>query len=314
MARNRRNMARSLAAVLAAALFLLGPWVESALAEAEHESGCITCHQYAGLAVVEPDGRKRVLDIDEDARNSAPHARVRCVECHSKIDRTPHDGIDVIECTGACHEKDRAKIEAIDLANAGIHDGEQTAIATIDHRSACVSCHSIYPHKKDRHIRAIFNLHSAHLYCEVCHLEPERASALSYGWSAGDPVTFTGKPYGKILGKVDGGWLLARIGLFEVAGDKRTLVQHSEDLAAVGAYMMSQETMTNAEKIAEMDFFHRGIVRKKITVACSECHKENGRLDFRALGYTEHRAEELESLNMRGWATRYDTFYFPKLF
>lgn len=274
----------------------------------------MTCHQYPGLAVVEPTGQKRYLHIDEEARGNSPHAEVRCVECHTKIDRTPHTGIDQIDCTTACHAKDRDRIDAIDLSRAGIHDGEQTAIATIDHRSACIACHGIYPHTRDRHVRAIFNLHSAHLFCEVCHLDPNRSGQLSYGWSDGDVVTFIGKPYGKVLGKTAEGYLVARIGVFEGPAGRKVLIEHSGDLAAVGAYKLADRNLSDAERQEQLDYFHRGIVRKKITVACAECHTHQGRLDFRALGYSERRAEELETLNMKGWATKYDTFYFPKLF
>ena len=294
------------------ALLFAGP-VQSVFAEVEHESGCMTCHQYPGLAVIEPTGRERYLHIDEEARGQSPHAQVRCVQCHTRIDRTPHTDIDQIECTTGCHVQDRARIEAIDLTTVAIHAGEQTAIRDVRHRSACLSCHGIYPHTKDRHVRAIFNLHSAHLYCEVCHLDLARPEPLSYGWGPGYTFTFTGKPFGNVVGESDGGYVVERIGVFEGNGEGRKLIQHTEDLAAVGAFML-RASLSENELRSELDFFHRGIVRKKITVACAECHKQQGRLDFRGLGYGELRAEELESLNMRGWATRYDTFYFPKLF
>ncbi len=39
---------------------------------------------------------------------------------------------------------------------------------------------------------------------------------------------------------------------------------------------------------------NHGVTRKART--CDECHRPNGLLDFRALGYSEERAHDLENL------------------
>lgn len=282
---------------------------------ASDEGGCVTCHQYPGIAKLMPSGEFKVLHIDEQIQLESVHGEFDCRQCHTQINQTPH--IDtVVDCTTECHAKDREEIDAMNLSS--FHEGEQTAIKQIEHRSSCAVCHPVYPHGQNVKVRAIFNMHSAHITCEVCHLKLEEYADPSYDWGPAEKVDFLGKPFANyaVEETVQGvnRYTLSRIAVYAVSRDKREELVHSEDVASAVAFNSKVEEMTAPEKQHELDYFHREIVRKEITVACNECHRENGRLDFRKLGFDEQRTRTLQHLNIKGWATRYDTFFFPKLF
>ena len=47
---------------------------------------------------------------------------------------------------------------------------------------------------------------------------------------------------------------------------------------------------------------------------CQACHSTNGRLDYKALGFSAKRIVDIEELNIKGIITKYDEFYLPDLF
>jgi hypothetical protein len=62
-----------------------------------------------------------------------------------------------------------------------------------------------------------------------------------------------------------------------------------------------------------MDYFHRHIAKKQISVACDECHSAHSILDFKQLGFDEIKIDHLITLDIKGLVTKYKTFYFPEL-
>jgi len=281
---------------------------------ATDEGGCLVCHQYPGIVKLTQSGQFKVLHIDEQLQLESDHGEVGCRQCHNKINQTPHTDMTEVDCTTDCHLEDREKIVAMTSSLSAFHRDEKTAITKIEHKSSCAVCHPVYPHGKNNKVRAIFNLHSAHLQCEVCHLKLDEYAQTTFSWGVAEKVNFLAKPFANYAVEETQGadtYTLSRIAVY-ANGDQ--MVLNSEDIAAAVSFKATSEEMTTAQKQNKLDFFHREIVRKEITVACNECHRENGRLNYKNLGFDEQRINILEHLNIKGWATKYDTFYFPKLF
>jgi hypothetical protein len=45
---------------------------------------------------------------------------------------------------------------------------------------------------------------------------------------------------------------------------------------------------------------------------CSDCHKVGGKLDFKALGFSEERIKDLEHNEVVEGLKKYETLHFPK--
>ena len=86
------------------------------------------------------------------------------------------------------------------------------------------------------------------------------------------------------------------------------------DTADAREFILKQKNLSAAAQQKRLDFFHRDINRKEISVACNECHAEKSILDFKALGFDEKTHNNLVNLNIKGLVTHYKTFYFPQLF
>jgi hypothetical protein len=89
-------------ALLLAGLLLCGASVDS-IAAAEDELNCLLCHKHRGLSRVEKDGSFRLFYINEELFQDSPHARNECIDCHSDIDRIPHEDTEGVSCTQECH-------------------------------------------------------------------------------------------------------------------------------------------------------------------------------------------------------------------
>ncbi|OGT29197.1 MAG: hypothetical protein A2W28_11730 [Gammaproteobacteria bacterium RBG_16_51_14] len=70
---------------------------------AEDELNCLLCHKHRGLSRVEKDGDFRLFYINEELFADSPHSRNECKDCHSDIDRIPHDPSKGVDCTRECH-------------------------------------------------------------------------------------------------------------------------------------------------------------------------------------------------------------------
>jgi cytochrome b subunit of formate dehydrogenase len=64
---------------------------------------CALCHQYSGLGRIDKDGKKRLFYINEDAYTHSVHGRLRCKDCHVKVEKFPHADIEKVNCATECH-------------------------------------------------------------------------------------------------------------------------------------------------------------------------------------------------------------------
>ena len=99
----------------------------------------------------------------------------------------------------------------------------------------------------------------------------------------------------------------------EVKGNKKLLI-NTRDINKAQKYLMKEKKLTPDEKKKDLDYFHKDISRKEISVACNECHSSNSILNFNKLGFDKKKSKDLVYLNIKGLVTKYKIFYFPNLF
>ncbi len=292
------------------------PWRGSCLAM--DDSGCLTCHQYPGLVRPEmPDGFK-VFHIDEERYRQSPHGQISCGKCHTTVAKVPHTGETEVNCTNGCHlaEKDKRLIAQYDLAS--LHNKEKSYITRLTDGSSCRECHRLYPHQSSELARGFINMHIGFMTCETCHISREKFTSLQYDWTNSETATFAGKPFGarfnpKIGDASQSEHFISRITVFSKEdGTKRSLV-NTWDTQKARAYLAEEGKLPPDEKKKQLAYFHRDIHKNKISVTCNECHSKAGILDFKELGFSEKKANDLIYLNIKGLVTKYKVFYFPKL-
>jgi hypothetical protein len=305
--------------------------------------GCLTCHRYPGLVKHEKPDKFKVLHIDEDKYLLSSHAKTECRECHPKTVQIPHTDVTEVECTAKCHSKDKAKIDSIDRSYlTNFHKDQKFAITRLGDVSSCRVCHPLYPHRQNNKVRALLNMHTGFMLCEVCHIRDRNQANLFYDWNKPEEVEFTGEPYGTHEMKEDGApetsdsviskmlkilddtkepvepskakHFLSRIAVYRTDDGKNKLMINTEDNQKAGEFVKSENKLSKADREKDMIFFHRHIAKKEISVACNECHSPKGIMDFRKLGFSESKAKDLQYLNIKGLVTKYDTFYIPNLF
>ena len=309
------------------------------------KGGCLTCHGYPGLVKHTKPGTFKVLHIDGAKHLASSHGMTDCRQCHPKTVQIPHTGVTEVDCTTRCHLEERKKINALDPSYfVSFHKNERFAITRLDDGTSCRVCHPLYPHSSNNKVRALLNMHTGFLLCEVCHLRKEHFDKLTYDWKEHEDFEFTGEPYGthrkqeieepeeskdivsRLLnifsededGKKDGTkktkYQIARIAVFRANEKGSSLFINTTDNDRAGEYLKKEKKLSPKEKKEKLDYFHREIAKKEISVACDECHSPKGILDFRKLGFSEKKTNDLQYLNIKGLVTKYETFYLPNLF
>jgi len=283
------------------------------------EGGCLTCHQYPGLVRHEKNDGFTVLHIDEAQYARSAHGKVDCRKCHTTVVKVPHTGATQVNCNTACHRelKDKQKVKNYPLQD--FHKGEQSFITRLDDETACRVCHPLYPHTENKVVRALLNLHTGFMVCSVCHLKKENFPDFIYDWKDTENADFSGKPFGtyynpKTQTAHKSEHFLSRIAVFVKNDGERQLTFNPEDTRKAKEFMKNEKSLTQAQRDAKLEYFHRNTAKKEISVACEECHSSHSILDFKQLGFSEKTANNLKSLNIKGLVTKYKTFYFPDLF
>lgn len=72
-------------------------------AMAADELNCVLCHKYRGLSRIDQAGNFRLFYINQDLFKKGPHKRVQCKDCHTDIQKIPHDPAKKVDCTVQCH-------------------------------------------------------------------------------------------------------------------------------------------------------------------------------------------------------------------
>lgn len=67
------------------------------------ELNCVLCHKHRGLSRIDENGNFRLFYINQELFESGPHRRNKCKDCHTDIDRIPHNPVKKVDCTQECH-------------------------------------------------------------------------------------------------------------------------------------------------------------------------------------------------------------------
>ncbi len=166
----------------------------------------------------------------------------------------------------------------------------------------CLACHTFAAHRKDEKYAPFYNAHGTFLGCNTCHFVRE---GITYGWAeikngkvireqTGD---FYGLKYISVGDKVllSGGDSKARIVPFYAGKPVDIPLEGNESL------------LKDEEAVAKM---HSALTDKPFK--CDDCHKPNGRLDFRTLGFSPERVKDLEHNEILKGLKEYETLHFPK--
>jgi hypothetical protein len=291
----------------------------SSVSFALDEGGCLTCHQYPGLVRHKPNDGFKVLHIDEAKYASSPHGKVDCRKCHTPVVKVPHTDETRVDCTTACHldPKDREMVKQYPLKS--FHQAEQSYITHLEDETACGVCHHLYPHSENKVVRALLNMHTGFMQCDVCHLKKDNFPAIAYDWKDTENADFSGQPFGtyynpKTAKAHKSLHFLSRIAVFVKDSGNRQLTFDSEDPRKASEFLLKEKFLTAAQKAEGLNYFHRNTAKKQISVACDECHSSHSILDFQQLGFDDKTTNHLMGLNIKGLVTKYKTFYFPELF
>ena len=283
------------------------------------EGGCLTCHQYPGLVRLEKLDGLKILHIDEKKYLSSAHGKFRCRKCHSTVWKVPHTGETSVDCTTECHQKDAEKILADKDYLSTFHKKEQSFIVRLSENSSCRVCHPLYPHSDNEFVRALLNMHTGFMLCDVCHIKRGKFKHLAYEWHDTENAEFSGEPFGTYYNPHTNQahpseHFISRIAVFASDKGKKRALMNTWDTAKADEFMLKEKNLNPDEKNKALAYFHQDIEKKEISVACDECHSSHSILDFNKLGFDQKKTGHLIYLNIKGLVTKYKTFYFPNLF
>ncbi len=283
-----------------------------------------------------------MLHIDEEKHLNSPHGKVDCRQCHIQINRIPHTDETDVDCTTRCHFEDKEKIVAMKPSLSTFHKEERFAITSLEDKTSCRVCHPLYPHSRNIKTRALVNMHTGFMLCEVCHLKKENLDNLTYEWKSPESVEFTGDPYGthqkhetaknrraenvisrmlrifsseeKLPKETKTEYSISRIAIFSVVEDEKRILINTRDNDRAKEFRAREKNLSPEDKEKELKYFHKDIAKKEISVACNECHSPDGILNYEKLGFDEKKTKDLQYLNIKSLVTKYDVFYLPNLF
>jgi len=185
-------------------------------------------------------------------------------------------------------------------------------------KSACIACHSPYPHGKNLQAIAVMNLHTEFMTCHSCHLKVGEGEEIHFGWINPTGAESQAEPYGVRIDPSTG--LFAETEnhfskltpLRKTNGDWKPITSEKGVETAL-RYMDEQESYAEEKKKEIVDRLHKGTELKEF-IRCSRCHSENGVMNFKELGFEPTRINQLQQMEIGGMLTNYDTFYFPDIF
>jgi len=166
-----------------------------------------------------------------------------------------------------------------------------------DYRSNCLSCHTPLPHNNDIKTRAFLNMHGGFIACATCHTDESQGR---YQWYDIERNTFAAAliediPLMSIQMVRNASGTPGFVGQNDSAFSSRLTDELKEDLSLQDALCKSS---------------YRQDIEKALS--CGACHSAgNSVLDWKELGYTAEKADELMTLSIPNVFNKYDEFYIP---
>ncbi len=190
--------------------------------------------------------------------------------------------------------------------------------AELDKQEVCLTCHSIWPHKKDPKTRAFYNQHSRYMTCMACHLNSEPGREDGFTWwdfDIDNSITRLG-PYG--LDRDAQGRLLAeenfitRIVPVMIDGDQQTRIYTPYNTPLYAQYREDVEAGRQVDSLAVRKAAE-ALVGKE-ALSCGSCHSEMSNFPWEELGFSAERIDEMTHSAVVGMVEKYESFYFPPVF
>jgi hypothetical protein len=182
------------------------------------------------------------------------------------------------------------------------HILDDTVYADLENATICLLCHGNFCHTKSEKMRSYYNMHTFFLACEACHLVESGRQEVVFMW-------FDDRS-GKVVKELKG-----RDGNY---GAKIVPVRDGKRLDAFPKEKLAREYMERKDALSEED--KKEICAElmkdisKEPVACEECHRKKGYLDYQALGYSRGRSAELSRIEIVEMSTDYEDFFLPGMF
>jgi len=291
----------------------------SQLSRAADNSGCFTCHQYAGQAITAERGKLKILHIDKDRFRKSTHKDLACQDCHKGITTMPPAEKPKIDCNSTCHQGKEEAGKVKKYALNKIHEGQQSVVISLADKSPCRICHDTYPHSRYKMTRAILNKHSHHITCEVCHLEIENPDKILYDWMDAEKVIFKGAPFGVYYDPIEKTLLeaqrtISRIGLYKVEKGGKVPLMKEWNSEIARELKVPEKNWNDDQSIKVINYYHKKIRKMEIKDACQKCHRESGMIVFGTLGYSKKRAQELKDIALEKIVANYEVFHIPQVF
>jgi hypothetical protein len=165
----------------------------------------------------------------------------------------------------------------------------------------CSACHTFAAHKKDRKYSPFYNAHGTFMSCNVCHFVKE---GITYKWAE--------IKNGKVV-------LLDRgdfYGLKYVQVGNRVMLSGEESTAKIVPVYHgvpvelplkgNEKLLKDPRAVAKM---HNALTKR--VLKCEDCHKPNGALNFKELGFSPERVKDLEHNEVVKGLKEYETIHFP---
>jgi len=168
----------------------------------------------------------------------------------------------------------------------------------------CLTCHGTYPHSKEEKVRSILNFHGGFMACSVCHAREKHDQHLIY-------FAWVDRETGEITKQVEGeyGKYPAKIYPIQITKGVRTRIFRPVSEEAAQQFLKYKNKYTPDQIAQAKAKLHEHVSKKP--VFCSECHKRDGYLDFKELGFPQQRIDHLNSTEIVGMIEKYKKFYLP---
>jgi len=187
--------------------------------------------------------------------------------------------------------------------------------ATLDVKSRaptlCLICHGNYPHRENKEVRSLYNMHSFFCACETCHT---RAPNVTFLWFD----NYTGEQIQDIKERVPDGVYAGNYGakiipcIPDKTGQYKRLDQPVTE-KYVKRFLKLWVQYTYDQKSKAKAVVHKHLTDKPIM--CTECHqKKTPVLNFEALGYPKHLCDTFTGTEVSGMIAKYKSFHLPTVF
>ena len=188
-----------------------------------------------------------------------------------------------------------------------------------DMRPVCAICHSDLPHRKNRRLRSLMNIHTQFFVCETCHIKERPGATIVYQWYSPLEDYPQGPFYGTSY-ELDTGILspgedqISRIApYFKVENsNQRQLAVQVQDAPMARDFVKVRDKLSPEQREGIKNKFHENI--KPRGHECLKCHRKESILDFDKLGFSDARTANLKNLAVIGMFDKYESFYLPELF